>query len=81
MMGIPKELVLATILEYHSKMYVLYMKANKYEKKSSKDLTQHQRDGSGPWADPSTVHWSVTRNGLSARVDVKTGISHVLSKI
>lgn len=27
MMGIPKELVLATILEYHSKMYVLYMKA------------------------------------------------------
>lgn len=59
MMGIPKELVLATILEYHSKMYVLYMKAmssTNTEKKSSKDLTQHQRDGSGPSADPSTVH-------------------------
>ena len=36
-----------------------------------KDLTQDLRNTSGPSVDPSTVHWSLIRNGLHGRVTVK----------
>lgn len=40
-------------------------------KKSSKDLTQDQKNASGPVVDPSNVHLDLIRNGLSGRIAAK----------